>query len=82
MLDIFIEFVNKDRHFKANENLKNSITKSRELCWSKIHECGIPGLVVAVSVNGKLVWKLGKNYNSGSLHAIKGPSINDVTAKP
>ena len=42
--------------------LKAAIERSKPMIWAKLYEAGIPGLVIAVSVDGKLVWKHGFGY--------------------
>ena len=37
------------------EKLKAAVAKARDLCWVKMYESGTPGMVVAISVNGKQV---------------------------
>ena len=49
----------QSRRQQQQERLKTAVAKSRDLCVSKLYESGIPGLVVAVSVNGKTLWKHG-----------------------
>jgi hypothetical protein len=49
------------------EKLKISIANSKNLCWTKMYEAGIPGLVIAVSVDGKTVWTSGNYYVFKSL---------------
>jgi len=44
------------------EKLKAAITKARDLVWCKMYESGAPGMIVAVSVNGKQVWQHGFGY--------------------
>ena len=51
----------KSRRMQAEERLKKAIQKSRDLCFAKCYEDGIPGLVVGVSVNGRIAWKHGNN---------------------
>ena len=37
------------------EKLKAAVARARDLCWVKMYESGTPGMVVAISVNGKQV---------------------------
>ena len=45
------------------EKLKAAIAKARDLVWCKMYESGAPGMVVAISVNGKQVWQHGFGYS-------------------
>eukprot|EP00092_Neocalanus_flemingeri_P034475 GFUD01037486.1.p1 GENE.GFUD01037486.1~~GFUD01037486.1.p1 ORF type:complete len:623 (+),score=230.90 GFUD01037486.1:36-1904(+) len=45
------------------EKLKAAIAKARDLCWCKMYESGTPGMIVAISVNGKQVWQHGFGYS-------------------
>jgi len=45
------------------DKLKAAITKARDLCWCKMYEAGTPGMVVAIAVNGKMVWQHGFGYS-------------------
>jgi len=45
------------------EKLKAAISKARDLIWCKMYESGAPGMVVAISVNGKQVWQHGFGYS-------------------
>ncbi len=49
----------QSKHQIQQEKLKNAISKSKELAWIKMYEVGAPGLVIAVSVDGKVVYKSG-----------------------
>ena len=42
------------------EKLQKFINEAKNLCWLKMTESAIPGLVIAVSVDGKTVFKHGK----------------------
>ena len=42
-----------------NEELQKAITSAKNLCWIKMSESAIPGLIIAVSVDGKTVFKHG-----------------------
>jgi len=44
------------------EKMKAAVAKARNLCWVKMYESGTPGMVVAISVNGKPVWQHGFGY--------------------
>ena len=54
------------------EKLKAAINKARNLVWCKMYESGAPGMVVAISVNGKLVWQHGFGYSDLENHLIAG----------
>eukprot|EP00090_Calanus_glacialis_P021436 TRINITY_DN33065_c0_g1_i1.p1 TRINITY_DN33065_c0_g1~~TRINITY_DN33065_c0_g1_i1.p1 ORF type:complete len:623 (-),score=236.77 TRINITY_DN33065_c0_g1_i1:72-1940(-) len=45
------------------EKLKAAIAKARDLVWCKMYESGSPGMIVAISVNGKQVWQHGFGYS-------------------
>ena len=45
------------------EKLKAAIAKARDLVSCKMYELGAPGMVVAISVNGKQVWQHGFGYS-------------------
>ena len=47
---------------QATLKLKAAIERSKPMIWAKLYEAGIPGLVIAVSVDGKTVWKHGFGY--------------------
>lgn len=52
-----------DKHLSTDSvTLTEAIKQSRDLLQRKKDESGSPGLVVAVSVNGRLVWKEGMGY--------------------
>ena len=42
-----------------NEELQKAITSAKNLCWIKMSESAIPGLVIGVSVDGKTAFKHG-----------------------
>ena len=44
------------------EKLQKIITESKNLCWLKITNSAIPGLAIAVSVDGKTVFRHGFGY--------------------
>ena len=44
-----------------DEALQKAITSSKNLVWTKMSISAIPGLVIGVSVDGKTVWRHGKN---------------------
>ena len=44
------------------EKLQKIITESKNLCWLKITGSAIPGLAIAVSVDGKTVFRHGFGY--------------------
>ena len=50
------------RQQQASERLKSAVERSKHLVWAKLYEDGIPGLVIAVSVDGKITWKHGFGY--------------------
>ena len=50
------------RQQQASEKLKAAVEKSKHLVWAKLYEAGIPGLAIAVSVDGKMSWKHGFGY--------------------
>ena len=50
----------KSARTKANEDLQKAINAAKSLCWIKMSESAIPGLVIGVSVDGKTVFKHGK----------------------
>ena len=50
------------RQQQASEKLKSAVERSKHLVWAKLYENGIPGLVIAVSVDGKITWKHGFGY--------------------
>ena len=44
------------------EKLQKIITESKNLCWLKITNSAIPGLAIAVSVDGKTLFRHGFGY--------------------
>ncbi|CAO4372775.1 unnamed protein product [Caenorhabditis nigoni] len=48
--------------FKKSENLEEKIQKAREMVETTMAIQGIPGLSIAVTVDGKMVWKSGFGY--------------------
>ena len=44
-----------------DEALQKAIASSKNLVWTKMSISAIPGLVIGVSVDGKTVWRHGKN---------------------
>jgi len=54
------------------EKLKAAITRTRNMVWCKMNEAGVPGMVVAVSLNGKTVWQHGFGYSDLENHLITG----------
>ena len=44
------------------EHLQRAIASAKNQCWLKMSESGIPGLIIAVSVDGKTVFKHGFGY--------------------
>jgi len=54
------------------EKLKAAITRARNMVWCKMNEAGVPGMVVAVSLNGKIVWQHGFGYSDLENHLITG----------
>ena len=50
------------RQQKTSDKLKSAIEKSRRMVWAKMYVDGIPGLVIAVSVDGKITWEHGFGY--------------------
>ena len=50
------------RQQQASERLKSAVDRSKHMVWAKLYENGIPGLVIAVSVDGKITWKHGFGY--------------------
>ena len=54
------------------EKLKSAISRARNLVWCKMYECGAPGMVIAVSVNGKTVWQHGFGYADLENHLLTG----------
>lgn len=60
-----IEVVRPNEQGRAQlqqEKLKLAVNKARDLCWCKMYESGCPGMVVAISVDGKVVWQHGFGY--------------------
>ena len=41
------------------EQLQKAIASSKNLCWLKMSESATPGLIIAVSIDGKTVFKHG-----------------------
>jgi len=56
------------------EKLKAAIARARDLCWCKMYESGTPGMVVAISVNGKQVWQHGFGYSDLENKLLAGTS--------
>ena len=62
----FVEEINNANDKSARkiqeEKLQKIITDSKNLCWLKMTGSAIPGLVIAVSVDGKTVFRHGFGY--------------------
>ncbi|KAK7096086.1 hypothetical protein V1264_005430 [Littorina saxatilis] len=52
----------KQRRPGKSLSLKEAMEQATDLCQRRKDECGSPGLVVAVSVDGQLVWTQGLGY--------------------
>ena len=77
------------RQQQASERLKAAVERSKHMVWAKLYEAGVPGLVIAVSVDGKMTWKHGFGYadvenrvlaNSGTVMRIASISKSITTA--
>ena len=64
--DFYIEDMNNANDKSARkiqeEKLQKLITETKNLCWLKMTGSAIPGLVIAVSVDGKTVFRHGFGY--------------------
>ena len=64
--DFYIEEINNANDKSARkiqeEKLQKLITETKNLCWLKMTGSAIPGLVIAVSVDGKTVFRHGFGY--------------------
>ena len=64
--DLYIEEINNANDKSARkiqeEKLQKLITETKNLCWLKMTGSAIPGLVIAVSVDGKTVFRHGFGY--------------------
>ena len=64
--DFHIEEINNANDKSARkiqeEKLQKLITETKNLCWLKMTGSAIPGLVIAVSVDGKTVFRHGFGY--------------------
>ena len=54
------------------EKLKSAINRANNMVRAKMLESGAPGLVIAVSVNGKTVWQAGYGYADLENHVTTG----------
>ncbi len=45
---------------QQQERLKRAVNAANALVWTKLHESGTPGMVVAVAVNGKVLMRHGE----------------------
>lgn len=50
------------KKYEYVENLNNSIAKAQDICERVKNENGLPGLVISVTVNGKLIWEKGRHF--------------------
>ena len=44
---------------QQNEELQKAIISAKNLCWIKMSEAAIPGLIIGVSIDGKTAFKHG-----------------------
>ena len=51
------------RQPKKSDELKLAVERCRHMLLDKMYEDGIPGLVIAVSVDGKITWEHGFGYS-------------------
>ncbi|UMM26950.1 hypothetical protein L5515_010441 [Caenorhabditis briggsae] len=67
--------------FKKSENLEQKIQKAREMVETTMAIQGIPGLSIAVTVDGKMVWKSGFGYaNLESLARCTADSVMRIAS--
>lgn len=58
-----VKYVKEANELRVNPlSLQEAIMQATDLCQRVKDECGTPGLVVAVSVDGRLVWTQGFGY--------------------
>ena len=61
----------KSARLRQEEKLKAMISETRQLCWLKKTESSAPGMVIAVSVDGKMVYRDGELISNCKFYTVR-----------